>query len=177
MCRFKGASEGQGLVGPGHGDGGPQPGRVPVRGRPAARAVRGVRRPRGAPRRRLRQAQLPPPLAQEHGSLLAAQSITYVHVCVCVCVGFELFLFSLFSLRLDSCSAHASHVGDILRDTFREIDLEMREFEYEGCTCTAALLCAAGGKRYLLLANVGDSSAFLWYVLPGGSRSIQPGNS
>lgn len=52
---------------------------------------------------------------------------------------------------------------DILTQTFLETDDGLKEYEYEGSTCTVVVVYkqAISGKRYLQAANVGDSSAVL----------------
>lgn len=47
----------------------------------------------------------------------------------------------------------------------QEVDEGLKYFECEGSTATAVYVWAAGGKRFLQAANVGDSTAFLWYSL------------
>ena len=44
---------------------------------------------------------------------------------------------------------------------FKQADKKLAQFEYTGTTCTAALVWAYNGARYLQAANVGDSNAYL----------------
>lgn len=52
----------------------------------------------------------------------------------------------------------------ILRKLFLQADQQLIQFETEGTTATAALFWKSKETRYLQCANVGDSTAFLWYV-------------
>lgn len=45
---------------------------------------------------------------------------------------------------------------------FADADAALRAHEYVGCTCTAVLVWACGGARYVQAANVGDSNAYLF---------------
>jgi len=48
-----------------------------------------------------------------------------------------------------------------LSQTFLDLDSQLSEFEYLGCTATVVLIWQIGENRYLQAANVGDSTAFL----------------
>eukprot|EP00005_Dracoamoeba_jomungandri_P002833 CAMPEP_0174252486 /NCGR_PEP_ID=MMETSP0439-20130205/1935_1 /TAXON_ID=0 /ORGANISM="Stereomyxa ramosa, Strain Chinc5" /LENGTH=872 /DNA_ID=CAMNT_0015333029 /DNA_START=89 /DNA_END=2707 /DNA_ORIENTATION=+ len=52
-------------------------------------------------------------------------------------------------------------VKEVLWKTFKNVDAELIEYEYEGATCTSVFIWQNGDKRYLQSANVGDSSSFL----------------
>jgi hypothetical protein len=52
----------------------------------------------------------------------------------------------------------------VLHETFSRTDKGLEEFEYEGATVTGVYIWSVGEDRYVQAANVGDSSAFLWYV-------------
>lgn len=45
---------------------------------------------------------------------------------------------------------------------FAAADAALRAHEYVGCTCTAVLVWAYGGERYVQAANVGDSNVYLY---------------
>jgi len=47
------------------------------------------------------------------------------------------------------------------RRVFQSVDQQMSQFEDEGTTATAVFLFSVGNDRYLQVANVGDSTAFL----------------
>ncbi|KAH3758535.1 protein phosphatase 2C [Pelomyxa schiedti] len=51
--------------------------------------------------------------------------------------------------------------SDILTKCFSEVDQQLSDMEYEGCTCSVVIIWRYEGRRYLQAANVGDSSAFL----------------
>eukprot|EP01103_Thecamoeba_quadrilineata_P015635 TRINITY_DN5001_c0_g1_i1.p1 TRINITY_DN5001_c0_g1~~TRINITY_DN5001_c0_g1_i1.p1 ORF type:complete len:463 (+),score=112.36 TRINITY_DN5001_c0_g1_i1:158-1546(+) len=50
---------------------------------------------------------------------------------------------------------------EVLRQTFLSVDRQLAEFEFEGATATAALLWQFQDEKFLQVANVGDSTAFL----------------
>jgi len=45
---------------------------------------------------------------------------------------------------------------------FRLVDSKLKEYNYEGSTATTALVWKRDNKRYLICANVGDSTAYLY---------------
>jgi hypothetical protein len=55
----------------------------------------------------------------------------------------------------------SSNSLQILRETFLNVDQQLEEFEYMGCTGTAVFVWEFNGKRYLQAANAGDSTAFI----------------
>lgn len=55
--------------------------------------------------------------------------------------------------------------GELIRETFLSTDKRMVQFDTEGCTATAVWFWEYNGTRYVQTGNVGDSSAFLWYIL------------
>jgi hypothetical protein len=57
----------------------------------------------------------------------------------------EILAQMLQGLALES----ATNMSETLSAAFRETDAQMSEFEYEGCTATAALLWTSNGRRYL----------------------------
>lgn len=46
-------------------------------------------------------------------------------------------------------------------DFYNQLDSQLKEFEYEGTTATTALIWTVNSEKFLQVANVGDSSAFL----------------
>eukprot|EP01096_Ripella_sp_DP13-Kostka_P010053 TRINITY_DN3911_c0_g1_i2.p1 TRINITY_DN3911_c0_g1~~TRINITY_DN3911_c0_g1_i2.p1 ORF type:complete len:913 (+),score=459.06 TRINITY_DN3911_c0_g1_i2:370-2739(+) len=66
-------------------------------------------------------------------------------------------------LLLSKIDAHPvlDDYGDILKESFKETDEQLKEFEYQGTTATAVLFWLNDGKRYVQAANVGDSCAFI----------------
>jgi len=63
--------------------------------------------------------------------------------------------------HLRQANADCRDMSEILRAVFLSVDQQLREFEDEGATATAAFLWQVGDDRYLQVANVGDSTAFL----------------
>eukprot|EP00027_Filamoeba_sp_ATCC50430_P000785 CAMPEP_0168550678 /NCGR_PEP_ID=MMETSP0413-20121227/5770_1 /TAXON_ID=136452 /ORGANISM="Filamoeba nolandi, Strain NC-AS-23-1" /LENGTH=483 /DNA_ID=CAMNT_0008581159 /DNA_START=234 /DNA_END=1685 /DNA_ORIENTATION=+ len=49
----------------------------------------------------------------------------------------------------------------IFCNTFKQVDKDMIHFEYEGCTATVAFFWTTNGSRFLQVANVGDSLAYI----------------
>ncbi|KAH3746149.1 protein phosphatase 2C [Pelomyxa schiedti] len=54
-----------------------------------------------------------------------------------------------------------SDYSETLTQCFLEVDQQLSEMEYEGCTCTVVIIWRHEGNRYLQAANIGDSSAYL----------------
>ena len=54
------------------------------------------------------------------------------------------------------------NVTQTMRKTFKRVDEMMKIHQYEGSTGTVAYIWSQNGNRYLQVANVGDSSAFIW---------------
>eukprot|EP01120_Amphizonella_sp_Union-15-10_P005148 TRINITY_DN15893_c0_g1_i1.p1 TRINITY_DN15893_c0_g1~~TRINITY_DN15893_c0_g1_i1.p1 ORF type:complete len:450 (-),score=112.38 TRINITY_DN15893_c0_g1_i1:23-1372(-) len=66
-----------------------------------------------------------------------------------------------FANALQSASIDKNDYRDVFIEAYRNADISLKEFEYEGCTCTSIFVWKFKGKRYLQAANVGDSTAFL----------------
>eukprot|EP01114_Cavostelium_apophysatum_P005328 TRINITY_DN1616_c0_g1_i1.p1 TRINITY_DN1616_c0_g1~~TRINITY_DN1616_c0_g1_i1.p1 ORF type:complete len:1120 (-),score=407.57 TRINITY_DN1616_c0_g1_i1:97-3456(-) len=58
-------------------------------------------------------------------------------------------------------SGNETDVTEAFRTTYVNVDKELINFEYEGCTSTTVFVWQHEGKRYVQAANVGDSTAFL----------------
>jgi protein phosphatase len=52
-------------------------------------------------------------------------------------------------------------VAEVFRHSFYQVDSQLSEYDFEGATATVAFVWKAGEDRYLQVANVGDSTAFL----------------
>lgn len=53
----------------------------------------------------------------------------------------------------------------LLHLSFLGVDQKLLEYQYEGCTATVVLVWRHENNRYLQAANVGDSAAFMKYVV------------
>ena len=56
----------------------------------------------------------------------------------------------------------SADLGAVWPKVFADADAALRAHEYVGCTCTAVLVWAYGGERYVQAANVGDSNVYLY---------------
>ena len=56
----------------------------------------------------------------------------------------------------------SADLGALWPKVFADADAALRAHEYVGCTCTAVLVWAHGGARYVQAANVGDSNVYLF---------------
>jgi hypothetical protein len=54
---------------------------------------------------------------------------------------------------------------EAFRNAYSIVDKQLAEYEYEGTTATTVYMWQVGETRYVQAANLGDSTAFLWYVL------------
>eukprot|EP01119_Soliformovum_irregulare_P020966 TRINITY_DN6865_c0_g1_i1.p1 TRINITY_DN6865_c0_g1~~TRINITY_DN6865_c0_g1_i1.p1 ORF type:complete len:613 (-),score=175.86 TRINITY_DN6865_c0_g1_i1:59-1897(-) len=71
---------------------------------------------------------------------------------------------TIFKLKLEaykSSNGNMCNLEQVFLDTYEQVDKELIEYEYMGCTATTAYLWEANGHRYLQVANVGDSTSFL----------------
>jgi protein phosphatase len=56
---------------------------------------------------------------------------------------------------------YTNDVSSALTQAFLDVDSQLAEYEYMGCTATAVFVWQVDDKRYVQAANVGDSTAFL----------------
>ncbi|KYQ90440.1 protein phosphatase 2C [Tieghemostelium lacteum] len=80
-------------------------------------------------------------------------------------------LFPVHVGNLIGKSLDSKDQGDLFVQCFSSVDNAMKSHEYEGCTATVAIVwkCSADQQRYLQVANLGDSSAYLCR----GGRAIE----
>eukprot|EP01087_Luapelamoeba_hula_P010432 TRINITY_DN2768_c0_g1_i1.p1 TRINITY_DN2768_c0_g1~~TRINITY_DN2768_c0_g1_i1.p1 ORF type:complete len:212 (-),score=18.24 TRINITY_DN2768_c0_g1_i1:114-749(-) len=65
-------------------------------------------------------------------------------------------------LKKELKKGEVTDCSELLHYAFLRTDEGLREYQYEGCTGTAVWIWRNGDDRYLQVANVGDSHAFLY---------------